>query len=60
MITKRPLISDDIINTTKDIINIDDNFPMEAIVITDDAEIPSDRGIAPDTGSSRKVKNNIR
>ena len=39
-------VSKDIINTTNDIINIDDTFPMETIVITDDVQIPSDRGIA--------------
>ena len=42
----------DIINTTNDIKNIDDNFPLETIVISDDVEIPFDRGIAPDTGPS--------
>ena len=49
-------VSDDIVNTTNDIINIDDNFPMEKIVISDDVEIPSDRGISPDTGPSKKLK----
>ena len=49
-------VSDDIVNTTNDIINIDDNFPMEKLVISDEVEIPSDRGIAPDTGLSKKLK----
>ena len=49
-------VSDDIINTTNVIINIDDDFPMERIVISDDVEIPSDRGITPGTGPSKKLK----
>ena len=49
-------VSDDIINTTNDIINIDDDFPVETIVISAGIEIPSDRDIALDTGPSKKLK----
>ena len=35
---------------------MDNNFPMETIVLSDDVEIPSDRGIALDAGPSKKLK----
>ena len=54
-------VSKDITNTTNDINMANDgNFLMETIVISDDVEIPSDRGYCSGHWTFQKVKNNIR
>ena len=47
-------VSKDIIDTTNDITMPDNS--IETIAINDDVDIPSDNGIAIDTGPSKKLK----
>ena len=48
--------SKDIIDTTNEITTLDNDYPIETIVINEDIDIPSDDGVAINSGLPKKVK----
>ena len=49
-------VSKDIIDTTNEIIALGNDYPIETIVINEDIDIPSDDGLAINSGLPKKVK----